>query len=118
MVEIECTEGKLVLHVKGLDKVLALKSSVEVDLSHVKSVAEGIEESSWVELQDSLRVGTNVGGVVAGSFRHHGEWVFWDIHRREKAITIDVEHERFKKIIVEVADPRAVVELIRKSLPH
>jgi hypothetical protein len=118
MVEVELSEQSLVVVVKGFDKILAVKSSVEVPLEHVTGAEVGIAEEAWVQLQDSFRVGTAVGSVVAGSFKHHGEWMFWDIHDRTKAITIHVAHEKYAKLIVQVADPQAVVDAIRAKLPR
>ena len=59
--------------------------------------AEGIEEPSLLERSDSLRVGTNVGGVVAGSVCFHNESGFWEIHRRDNVTTVGVRQEMFNK---------------------
>ena len=62
-------------------------------------------------------LGTNVPGViVAGTFYQDGKRVFWDVHRPEKTIVIDLHDERFNELVVEVDDPDAAVKLIQNAL--
>jgi len=61
--------------------------------------------------------GTDVPGLfVAGTFRYEGELVFWDVHDPANAIILSLDHERYKKLIVEVADPPAAVAMIASAL--
>ena len=116
MVEIEVTPEVLRVHVKGFDRFLTIKSHLEVPLDHVVGVEPGIDRATWEELRHSFRVGTVAGGFVAGTFRHHGEWMFWDLHDPARAITILLAHDRFKKVVVEVGDPEEAVARIRAAL--
>jgi hypothetical protein len=58
-----------------------------------------------------LRIaGTNIPGVLtAGTFYQDGKRVFWDIHNPENTVVIELKDERYNKLIVEVADPKAAV---------
>lgn len=116
MIDVELTEKKLIVHVRGIDKLLAFKSTLEIELEHVTGVEEGISAELWDELKSSIRVGTALGTTIAGSFRHHGEWMFWDIHNPGKAFTIHVAHETYKKVVLETEDPKATVAQIRARL--
>jgi hypothetical protein len=49
------------------------------------------------------------GLFAAGTFYYHGELVFWDVRDPATTIIVTLEHERYKKLIVEVEDPAAVV---------
>jgi len=42
--------------------------------------------------------------------------VFWDVLDPAKTIIVSLDHERYKKLIIEVADPEAVVTRLRASL--
>jgi hypothetical protein len=42
--------------------------------------------------------------------------VFWDDHDPEKTIVIELRDDRFDELIVEVADPKAAVELVEAAL--
>lgn len=50
---------------------------------------------------------------AAGTFYYHGELVFWDVHDPDKTIIVSLDHERYKKLIVEVGDPVAAALLLR-----
>jgi hypothetical protein len=116
MVELSITEGKLVLHVLGADKLWALKSSLEIPLVHIAGVRPEPEVAQgWWH---GIRMpGTNVPGVItAGTFYQDGQRVFWDVHHPEKTIVIDLRDERYNQLIVEVADPEAAVRLIQNAL--
>lgn len=117
MVDLSIGEGKLTLHVRGADKLWALKSSLEVPLIHIASVRADPEVARrWFH---GIRMpGTNVPGVItAGTFYQHGQRVFWDVHHPEKTIVIELHDERYNELIVEVADPQAAVELIQNAVP-
>jgi hypothetical protein len=42
--------------------------------------------------------------------------VFWDVRDPQKTIIVSLEHEFYKKLIVEVADPPAVAALLQSAL--
>ena len=116
MVDLTIAEGKLTLHVRGADKLWALKSSLEIPLIHVAGVRADPESArGWYH---GIRMpGTNVPGVItAGTFYEDGKRVFWDVHHPEKTIVIDLHDDRFNQLVVEVADPEAAVKLIETAL--
>jgi hypothetical protein len=43
-----------------------------------------------------------------------GQMVFWDVHDPKK--TISLEHEFYRKLIIEVADPSATVAMLQAPL--
>jgi hypothetical protein len=116
LVDLSITEGKLILHVRGADKLWALKISLEIPLTHIAGVrADPNAARGWWH---GIRMpGTNVPGVItAGTFYQDGQRVFWDVHRPEKTIVIDLHDDRFNQLVVEVADPQAAVTLIQSAL--
>lgn len=113
MVDLEIREGNLVLHVRGADKFWALKSTLEVPLQHLAGVRADptIARGWWHGLK---LIGTDLPGVLwAGTFFQHGKRIFWDVHDPEKTIVIDLRHERYAELIVEVMDPTVAVQLIQ-----
>ena len=61
MVDLAVSEGKLLVNVRGADKVWALKSSLEIPLEHVTgvrmdpTVAKGLV--AWLEVSGNARSG-------------------------------------------------------------
>jgi hypothetical protein len=116
LVEVSLAEGKLMLHVRGSDKLWALKSTLEIPLVHIATVRVDPERArGWYH---GIKMpGTNVPGVItAGTFYQDGKRVFWDVRHPEKTIVIDLHDERYNELIVEVDDPEEVVKLIQTAL--
>lgn len=118
MVDITVAGDKLMLDVKGIDKLWALKSTLEIPLAHVTGVrADATIARGWWH---GFRMpGTHIPAVItAGTFYQDGERVFWDVHNPDKTIVIDLLDENYQQLIVEVADPEAAVRLVKAALPH
>jgi hypothetical protein len=116
LVELSIGEGKLMLHVRGADKLWSFKSSLEIQLVHIAAVRADPEVArGWWH---GIRMpGTNLPGmIIAGTFYQDGKRVFWDVHDPEKTIVIDLHDERFNQLVVEVADPESAVKLIQNAL--
>lgn len=116
MVDIAIADGRLKLNVEGADKLWALKSSLEIPLDRIAGVKADPEIArGW--LHGIKAPGTNIPGVItAGTFYQHGDRVFWDVHHPERTIVIDLRHETYRRLIVEVADPAAAVAQIAAAL--
>ena len=118
MVELSFSGGNLVLHVRGADKLWAFKSSLEIPLVHVAEIrADPAIAHAWWH---GIRMpGTSIPGVLtAGTFYQDGRRVFWDVHNPDKTVVIELKDERYNELIVEVADPKAAVELVKAALPR
>lgn len=116
MVDLTIAEDKLVLHVRGVDQLWALRSSLEIPLRHVAGIRADpeIARGWWHGIKLG---GTNLPGVItAGTFYQHGQRVFWDVHNPENTIVIDLRDERYNELIVEVADPNAAVQMVQSHL--
>jgi hypothetical protein len=118
MVDLSISGGNLVLHVRGADKLWAFKSSLEIPLAHIAEIrADSAAAHGWWH---GIRMpGTNIPGVLtAGTFYQDGKRVFWDVHNPENTVVIVLKDERYNELVVEVADPKAAVELVKAALPR
>jgi hypothetical protein len=117
MAEVELTEDALLIHVRGLDRIFALKSRLEIPLSHVTG-AEADPELGHPEWWKSLRLtATQIPWVVtAGTFYQEGERVFWDVHDPEKVVVIRLSDERYARLVVGVEDPPATAKAIQGAI--
>ena len=117
MVDLTVAEGKLVLHLRGADKLWALKSSLEIPLEHIAAIRvdAAMTHSWWHGIK---MFGINIPGVLtAGTFYLDAKRVFWDVHNPDNTVVIELLDERYSELIVEVADPNAVVEFVKAALP-
>lgn len=117
MAEVELTEDAMIIHVRGMDRIFALKSRLEIPLSHVAGAKVGAEVAhpAWWK---SLRLtATQIPWVVtAGTFYQEGERVFWDVHDPEKVVVIQLKDERYARLVIGVDDPPATAAAIRGAI--
>ena len=66
----------------------------------------------------SVSDGNLICEVAAGTFNHHGSWVFWDVHDSENAVVVELRDEGYERLIIEVADPAATVARVEAMLPQ
>ncbi|NUP50124.1 MAG: hypothetical protein HOW97_22845 [Catenulispora sp.] len=115
MAHISVEGDNLVVKMTGLDKLWALKSSLSIPLANVRGATA---DPGIIQEPKGMRApGTRVPGVItAGTFHIDGERVFWDVHDASKAVVIELADERYARLVVEVADPRAAVRDIEAAL--
>jgi hypothetical protein len=110
-------QGNLVIfEVAGLDKLWAFKSSIEIPVAHITDIyADPNPAMGWLE---GIRlIGTSLPNIFrAGTFYQEGEFVFWDVRNPDRTIIVELMHEHFSKLVIEVAEPDAVVNTIRKAI--
>lgn len=117
MVDIRIDDGTLLLTVRGLHVLWALRRRLEIPLGHLREVRRaerGIMSGWWKGLRAP---GTFLPGViVAGTYYQRGEKIFWDVCDDSRAIVIELAGESYDRLIVEVADPDAAIAEIRRAL--
>ena len=115
MVEVTIEGDRVRFDVDGWDQLWALKSRLEIPLAHIRSVRIDPEPArGWWH---GFRMpGTQIPGVLtAGTFYQHDGAVFYDVHDPEHTIVIELDHEHYRRLVVEVADPAATVRLLEYS---
>ena len=118
MVTVSFTLTTVIFEVEGIDKLWALRSRLELPLAHITGVrADPSVAHGWWH---GLRLGgTNIPGLLtAGTFYHDDGFVFWDVHDPAQTIVVDLDHEHYRALVIEVAEPARVVADLRGRLPH
>lgn len=119
MTTIELTDTMLIVRVEGFDKILALKSQLQVPLSHVVNAEVDPQiEGEFRRLFVGIKApGTGLSRVVrAGTWYTNDGKVFWDIYHPENAITIHLADDTYSKLLIEVANPAATVAAIQEAI--
>ncbi len=116
MVEITILDDKAVFEVEGWHKLWSLRSRLEIPLAHIKSVHADPEPAmGW--FQGLKLAGTDIPNIFKSGIFYQGDGlVFWDVLNPEKTIVIDLDHEHFAKLILEVADPKVAVGLLENAI--
>ena len=117
MARVSIEAGELVVDVEGLDKLWALKSRLSIPLANVRGATL---DPGIVRDRKGVRApGTHVPGViVAGTFHHEGERVFWDVRDAAKAVVIELDDEQYARLVIQVEDPGATVDLVEGAIRH
>lgn len=118
MVDVRLDGDRMVFEVEGWDKILALKSRLEIPLGHIKSArADDDAARGWWH---GVRLGgADLPGVItAGTFYRKGRLVFFDTHKPENTIVVDLEHEHYDQLVLQVRDPQAAVRSITEAISN
>jgi hypothetical protein len=116
MVSVVIEGDRVRFAVEGWDKLWAFKSQLEIPLEHIFAVRADPEPAmGWFH---GIRVpGTDVPGLItAGSFYTRDGAVFFDVHHPDKAIVVELNHEHYRRLVVEVDDPEGTVEMLEAAI--
>jgi len=45
-----------------------------------------------------------------------GEHAFWDVHDPDRTVVVELDHERFAKLVLEVEDPQGTAAAINAAV--
>jgi hypothetical protein len=116
MVSVVIQGDRVRFEVEGWDKLWALKSQLEIPVAHIRAVRADPEPArGWWH---GLRLpGTQIPGLLtAGSFYQSDGFVFYDVHDPERTVVIELDHEHYQRLVIEVANPADVVETLRSVI--
>jgi hypothetical protein len=122
MATIEIKDKALVVNIQGMDKILALRSSITVPLAHITGVAArpDIAKVMYMPVAAQFRGVRYPGSVVAGTLvmADGSGYIFCDVHDESKAIAIELHHDEFKRLIIEVSNqtPEQARDLIMAAV--
>ena len=115
MVKVTVENGRVHFDVQSWDKLWALRSRLEIPVEHIHGVRIDPEPAKgwWHGLK---LPGTQIPGLLtAGTFFQDGDWVFYDVHEPERTIVLDLDHEHYKRLVIEVADPATAVAQLKAA---
>ena len=115
MIEIELTDRSLIVHMRGIYRFLALRRRVECELAHVRAVSPGIPPAlTYLPFRATRKAGSRLPGrLIIGSFGYaRGEPSFFAIRSGERAVTVELEQERYAALVLEVEDPAGLARRI------
>jgi hypothetical protein len=115
MVDVSVEASRAIFTVEGTHKLWSMRSRIEIPLVHITNVEVNHDQvGRW--WHGFKLIGTDAPGLfAAGTFYYHGELVFWDVHDTTRTIIVSLEHERYKKLIVEVDDPTRAARMLNAA---
>jgi hypothetical protein len=116
MVDLAIEGQEVVLRMRGLRRIAALRSTIRIPLHAIQAV--GIRDGAAGGMWKGWRMpGTHLPFlIVAGTYYTAGEKRFYDVRRGEPALEIEAQGADFHRVIVGVREADSAVNLIRKHL--
>ncbi|MEW2098642.1 hypothetical protein AB0882_20445 [Streptomyces sp. NPDC012485] len=115
MALIRIADDNLVVVMEGLDKFWAFKSCLTIPLANVRGAT--VDPGIATDFKGIRAPGSHLPGVIiAGTFHHDGDKVFWDVKDASKAIVVELADEEYTRLVLQVDDPRAAVALVENAL--
>ncbi|MFN8249745.1 MAG: hypothetical protein U0T68_12390 [Ferruginibacter sp.] len=101
MVQVTKENNDFKFQIKGLHKLWAVKSEINIPAEHiVKAYRNEDEISSFVGIR---MPGTHIPGIItAGSFMVDGGTIFCDFSNRDNLVIVELKDEKYKKLVIEV----------------
>jgi hypothetical protein len=115
MVQITVDRGILLVSTDGMDHQWTRRRPLAIPLAHVRRadpLAFASRAFMWVRTAAGLV--PLVAGV--GTFLQGRELAFWYVRNPDKAVVIELAHERYARLVLEVEDPTASIALIERAL--
>jgi hypothetical protein len=116
MVDVTVQGDRITFEVEGWDKFWALRSRLEIPVDHVKGAR--VDEEAAKGWWHGVKLGgSDLPGVItAGTFYRKGRIVFYDTHKPENTIVVDLDHETYDQLILQVRNPETAVETIMDAV--
>jgi hypothetical protein len=115
MARISVADDHLTVRLRGINRIWAMRKGVTVPLSQVRGAT--VDPGARRELKGRRSPGLHIPGIAAvGTFHRDGEKTLWEVYRGDRAVVIQLSGEPYDRLIVEVKDPRGVVERINRAI--
>ena len=112
---VKIEDDNVVLEIHGIDEILSIKRSIHIPLKHILSVST--ETIPWNVFKNMKLAGTDIPHVVKdGRFLSKEGMMFFEMHDPESCITINLDHERYKKVVFQVEDKESAATMIENAL--
>lgn len=121
MASIEITRDELIVHIHGWNKVLAMRGTVRIPMSHVRAARVRPKEAHFdnVIVESWRGVGTYVPHKVAAGLVYTADGAsFYDVRNPALAIAVDVDRENVRRLVIEIDDetPEDTVRRIEDAI--
>lgn len=103
MNDITITADELIVEPRGLDKLWSFTRELRIPLAHVRGATA---DTGVADEPRGLRApGLAVPGKYAGTFHRDGEATFWNVSDPRHNLVVELQDEKFRRLVLTVADP-------------
>lgn len=103
----------LVIEPRGLNKLWSFTRRLEIPLDHVRGATH--DPGASKEPKGIRAPGLGLPGKTAGTFHRDGVTTFYNVSGRTDTIVIELVDEKYRRLVLTVADPRDVVRRVNDA---
>jgi hypothetical protein len=116
-VTLEISDRELTVRLSGVSGALALRSKLTVPLVDIAD-ARALDAAEARAEGSGFKVGAHIPGLLkAGSYGTGDSKQFWYVTNADRLLVVDLDHDRFQRLVLEVDDVDGDVERIRSARP-
>lgn len=112
--KVTLQKNELVVSPTGFSKILSFKKSIVVPLNNVKGAS--LDQGIMNEPKGFRGLGTGLPDYLGGTFTHEGIKSFYNIKIGEIPVVIQLENEKYTRLILGVEHPQKVVDEINNAI--
>lgn len=107
---VTITDDNLIIEPQGLDKIWSFTQCLTIPWAHVRGATHdpGMKDAPKGWRGPGLRLGDK----LSGTFHAGGERQLWNVNQFDNTIVIELNNERYARIIISVDNPDTVAEKI------
>jgi hypothetical protein len=91
----------VMIELSNSEKILSFHSSFEIPISQISEITDVLLPTTWKEIRAP---GTSFPGVKAGTYYTSRGKEFWMLRRKDNPIRIELNNNRFKRLVLGVKD--------------
>ncbi|TFI45757.1 hypothetical protein E4P29_02055 [Rhodococcus sp. 1R11] len=107
---VTVVDAALIVEPRGLDKLWSFTRRLRIPLTHVRGATH--DPGAADEPKGIRAPGLGLPGKTAGTFHRDGVKTFYNVTGSRDTIVIELQDEKYQRLILSVDDPRAVVRQI------
>ena len=111
---IDLEGDAIVIRYSGLSAAAVLTERIRVPYASIRGVRVGVAELPG---PFAFRLGVStapLGNIRRGRFREGDRWSFYDVDDPERTVVIDLEGERYARVVLTVDEPHALAARLDK----
>lgn len=112
--KLSILDDTLIIEPQGIDKILSFQDKLKIPFENITGVYVDLD---IVNTRKGYRFpGTGLPNKWAGTFIKDNEDSFWNVTRGEIPLVIELQHEKFSRLVLGVDDGTGWVEKIRRDV--
>ncbi|RAV32852.1 hypothetical protein [Corynebacterium heidelbergense] len=104
----------LVITPRGMNKLWGFRSALSIPLRHIRGATA--DDSIAADKRGLRAPGLSIPGKYVGTFHRDGEKMYWNVHRGEQTLVLQLKEEQFDRIVLSIPDAKSTERRLNAAL--